>query len=269
MKPGSPQARALFVKKETEFKTELKKSKEIVKNTLELATEEDPYTPYRLIAVANEYLAMVSLYIQITEDMEFLKGTKNETYLNEGRKTFYNALLNLEKVFTDFISIEPTEIQETVELLPKFDPARKIIFFRKMGFILDRLEGAFGEKTKYRWAFIDMFARFAIIFKNSMDYKQLGTRDPRKPFFEENEVLINILVDILTRASDKLREKYELATREFDDMNKAIKILDEVRRINTILGDQKVAEDVKKKIEVWTDKLEKDMKAKDKKGRRK
>ena len=270
MKPGSPQARALYTKKEMEFKNQIKKHKDYLKSIEQEIknSEADPFNNYRNIAMANEFLTMVSLYIQITEDMEFLRGTKNETYLNEGRKSYYSALLNLEKTFTDFIALEPTEIQENIEKIKKFDPARKIIFFRKMGFILDRLENSFGENSKYRWGFVDMFSRYAVIVKNSMNFKQLAARDPRKPFFEENEVLINMVVDVLNRSSDRLREKYELVTREFDDMSKSIKILDELRRFYTLIRDQRATEEVKKKMEIWHEKLEKDQKAKEKLKRR-
>lgn len=262
MRAGSPQARALYSKKELEFKEVLQQSKQYIKNMEEeiKKNEGDNFNLYRTIAVANEYLNMVSLYIQITEDMESLKGVKNETYLNEGRKAFYSVMLNIEKIFTDIINLEPTEIQENVEKVSKFDPARKIILFRKMGFILDRLQNSFGENSKYKWAFTDMFARYAVIVKNSMNIKMLSTRDPRKPFFEENEVLVNMLVELLTRAADRIREKYELASQKFEDMNKAIRILDELRRFQVLLGDQSGAEDAKKKMAIWNDKLEKDLK---------
>jgi hypothetical protein len=269
MKPGSPQARALYVRKEQEFKTELQKNKDFIKEMESQITgtgeKRGRYDGYRAIAIANEYLNMVSLYIRVTEDMEYLRGVKNETYISEGRKTYYSALFSLEKVFTDIINLEPTEIQKNLESVPKFDPARKIIFFRKMGFILDRLQGAFGEKSKYKWSFVDMFARYAVLMKNAMDYRQLSIRDPRKPFFEENEVLVNMLVEVLNKAADRLREKYEMVTQEWDDMNRAIRILDELRRFHTLMGDSKAAEEAKKKMDAWNDKLEKDMKAKESK----
>ncbi|PKL11122.1 MAG: hypothetical protein CVV50_06140 [Spirochaetae bacterium HGW-Spirochaetae-6] len=270
MKPGSPQARALFSKKEIEFKGELEKSKSIIRRLeAELKQPDEIFNPYRLIGVANEYLRMIHLYVTITEDMAFLKGSKNESYLTEGRKAYYNALLNLEKIFSDIINLEPTEIQDTASKLPKFDPARKVIFFRKMGFTLDLLSESFGEKSKYRWAFTDMFARYAIVMKNSMNYKDLLARDPRKPFFEENEILINMVMELLNKASDKLREKYELATKEFDDMNKAVKILEELRRLYTLTSDQNAVDEIKKKMDVWNEKLEKDMKNKEQQKKRK
>jgi len=264
MKPGSPQAKALFLKKETDFKREVEQTKGNIKKLEEsIAKNTDGFADYRQIALAAEYLTLVNLYIAITDDMLSLRGVRNESYLSEGRKAYYSALMCLEKVGSDIINLEPTEIQAKVDKIPKFDPARKIIFFRKMGFTLDRLSESFGEKSKYRWGFVDMFGRYAVIVKNFMDYKQIATRDPRKAFFEEHEVILNMLLDLLSRAADKLREKYEMATKEFEDMNKAIRILDELRRINVILGDSAGAEDNKRKMDVWKDKLEKDLKSKE------
>ncbi len=264
MKAGSPQAKALYAKKELEFKGQMEKCKSFIKKLeKEIDENQDIFNDYRAISIANESLKMISLCVNITDDMAFLRGVKNESYLNEGRKIFYNILLTLEKVFSDFINLEPTEIQAVTEKMTKFDPARKVIFFRKMGFTLDRISQAFGEKSKYKWTFVDMFSRYAVLMKNSMNFKELLARDPRKDFFEENEVLINILFDLLNKASDKLREKYELATKEVTDMNKAIKILDELRRIYTLTNDNNAVDEVKKKMEVWTEKLEKDQQNKE------
>jgi hypothetical protein len=56
-----------------------------------------------------------------------------------------------------------------------------------------------------------------------------------------------------------------MVTQEWDDMNRAIRILDELRRFHTLMGDSKAAEEAKKKMDAWNDKLEKDMKAKESK----
>ncbi|HCL56695.1 MAG TPA: hypothetical protein DHW82_06760 [Spirochaetia bacterium] len=259
------QMKNAYRQKEEAFKEELARIKDHIKKMEdEIKVSTDNYNDYRQIAIANEHLAMVTLYINITEDMETLKGVKHESYLNEGRKAFYNVLLSLEKVFTDFIPLEPTEIQKKADSIPKFDPARKIILFRKIIFILNNLEKGFGEKSKYRWAFADMFVRFAIIFKNAMNIKDLTTRDPRKPFFEENEILTNMLFDVLSRSSDKLREKYEISTKKVIDMSNALKILEELRRYFVLFKETASAEETKKKIDVWEDKLQKDMKTNEK-----
>lgn len=269
MKPGSPQAKILFAKKETEFKSDVDKSKSLIKKLEgEIQKNADAYNDYRYIAIANEYLSMVLLYVKITDDMAVLRGVKNDTYLNEGRKSFYNALLALEKVFTDIVNLEPTEIQQKIEKIAKFDPARKIILYKKIRFVLDKLSDSFGSSSKYRFAFNDMFARYGIIIKNSSNIKALTAKDPRKPFYVENDILTNMLIDVLTKAADKMREKYETSTKEFEDMRKATKILEELKRIFVLLGDSQASDETKKKYDVWKDKLEKDLKAKDQKDQK-
>ncbi|HOJ49660.1 MAG TPA: hypothetical protein PKW55_02510 [Spirochaetota bacterium] len=261
--------KALFAKKEQEYKLELERHNIFIKDRENeiAANPNDPYNPYRQIAIANELISIVTINIQITEDMEMLKGVRNESYLTEGRSSYYKALIVLEKVFTDFVNADFTEIQKIVESIPYFDPARKIIFFRRMGFVLDRLEKSFGEKSKYKWSFADMFSRYAVVFKNAMNYKELAARDPRKWFFEENEILANMVVELLNKSADRLRQKYEMSTKQFDDMNRAIKILEELRKVHTMLNEHAAGEEVKKKIDVWKDKLNKDMEEK-KKGKK-
>jgi len=260
----------LYASKEMDFKDNLDKSKALIRKLEEdIKKSNDGFNDYRQIAIANEYLTMISLYIQITEEMVTLKGVRNETYLSEGRKAFYGVFLILEKIFTDVINLEPTEIQAKIEQLPKFDPARKIIFFRRMGFILDRLSESFTDKSKYKFSFHDMLARYAIIVKNSSNFKDLSVRDPRKIFFEENQILYNMLLDLLNKASDKLREKYEVSTKEAEDMKKAIRILEELKRIHTLTGETGAADEAKKKVDVWNDKLSQDLKYKEELAKKK
>ena len=82
-----------------------------------------------------------------------------------------------------------------------------------------------------------------LFFKNYGDYKQIAAQDPRKSF-EENQVILNMLLDLLW-ASDNY-EKIRNIHQRFEDMNKAIRILDELRRINVILGDKHAAEENKR-----------------------
>ena len=108
MKPGSPQAKALYVKKENEFKKEVAETKEKIKALEnEISKNTDGLADYRQIALAAEHLTLVNLYIAITDDMLSLRGVKNETYLGEGRRSYFNAIICLEKVVTDIINLEP------------------------------------------------------------------------------------------------------------------------------------------------------------------
>jgi hypothetical protein len=65
---------------------------------------------------------------------------------------------------------------------------------------------------------------------------------------------------LLMQAADRYREKYELSTNRIDDFKQGILFLSALRRVNIVLGDREGAETSKKKLDIWTLKLESDLK---------
>jgi len=62
------------------------------------------------------------------------------------------------------------------------------------------------------------------------------------------------------QAADRYREKYELSTNRIDDFKMGINFLHALRRLHMILGDRDEADSVKKKSDIWSAKLEQDIK---------
>jgi hypothetical protein len=62
------------------------------------------------------------------------------------------------------------------------------------------------------------------------------------------------------QAADRYREKYELSTNRIDDFKQGMIFLSALRRFHIILGDREEAETVKKKLDIWSVKLESDIK---------
>ena len=60
----------------------------------------------------------------------------------------------------------------------------------------------------------------------------------------------------MRESGDRYREKFELATNRIDDFRKAISFLLALKRIHMLLGEGDKAEEVKKRAEVWTNRLE-------------
>ncbi|MDR2478243.1 MAG: hypothetical protein LBD48_02900, partial [Treponema sp.] len=54
-------------------------------------------------------------------------------------------------------------------------------------------------------------------------------------------------------------EKYELSTSRIDDFKMGVAFLSSLRRIHALLGEQNDAVTIKKKLDIWTVKLETDM----------
>jgi hypothetical protein len=111
-----------------------------------------------------------------------------------------------------------------------------------------------------------MDCRYITLLKNMIDWKQVGkNNDPRMPFYQEQEVLSKMAKELLQKAAERAREKYELSTHEIEDMQKAIGYLNALRRIHSVFGESFQAEECKKKSKAWSKKIEADQKAKDRK----
>jgi len=99
----------------------------------------------------------------------------------------------------------------------------------------------------------------AVITKNILDLKAAeANRDPRSPDYEPTMYHLILLKKLLNQAADRYREKYELSTRRIDDFQMAIRFLGALRMIHILLGDREDAENVKRKFDVWTARMQAD-----------
>jgi exonuclease VII small subunit len=87
--------------------------------------------------------------------------------------------------------------------------------------------------------------------------------DPSYKYYEEVNEVLRHCKKSMESAAQKYRTKYELSTMDVADMNKAIDLMNLLVRIYIILNEQQFAQDSKKTIEKWKDKLEQDLKKKD------
>ena len=86
--------------------------------------------------------------------------------------------------------------------------------------------------------------------------------DPRVDGYECRMEHLQLAKKLLGNAADRYREKYELSSLRIDDMNLAVSYLSAHRRLATMTGDSTEAEVIKKKMEIWTAKMEADTRKK-------
>jgi hypothetical protein len=88
----------------------------------------------------------------------------------------------------------------------------------------------------------------------------VANTDPRSPDYEPTVYSLRLVKKLLMQAADRYREKYELSTNRTDDFKMGINFLSALRRLHILLGDRDDGETVKKKLDIWTSKLETDIK---------
>ena len=227
-----------------------------------LAIQKEPGTAaFKRLTLADEMLNLASYQIIISNVSQTRLKVKEENALNDGRKSLYKSVIYLEEVVSNYIDVPYSDYEERLQEIASIDAARRYLLIRKMGLAIELLENAYGDNTKWRWTFVELEGRFAAVAKNIIDLKNaVANTDPRSPSYEPTVFHLRMIKKLLNQAADRYREKYELSTNRIDDFKQGINFLGSLRRLHVLMGDRDDAETVKKKLEIWSAKLETDIK---------
>ncbi|MDR2901052.1 MAG: hypothetical protein LBV20_05990 [Treponema sp.] len=234
------------------------------KNILTVINKDTNGIAFKKIVLAEEMLNLASNYIIISNISQAMLNIKNEEFLNDGRKALYKAIIYMEDVVTNYIDVPFNDYEEKLKEIESFDAARRYLLVRKIGLAIELMEQGYGDNTKWKWSFVELEARFAAVAKNIFDLKSAFTNtDPRSPQYEPTVYHLRLMKKLLLQAADRYREKYELSTNRIDDFKLAISYLGSLKRIHILMGERDEAETIKKKQEIWSAKLEADIKKKE------
>jgi hypothetical protein len=231
------------------------------KNLLALIQKSAASAAFARLTLSEEMLNLTSYYIVINGISQAMLKVKNEEALNEGRKAVYKSVIYMEELVSNYVDASFSEYENRLAEIASADAARRYLLARKMGLTIELLENAYGDNTKWRWAFVELEGRFAAVAKNLLDLKNaVANTDPRSPNYEPTVYHLRLIKKLLAQAADRYREKYELSTNRIDDFKLGINFLYALRRIHVVMGEKDEAEMVKKKLEIWSAKLETDLK---------
>ena len=239
---------------------------EINQKIKHLEIKKDENDNLNKIRVASHYVDLVSIYCAMTDLSQSLLGYKNESYLDKGRKSLYKSIIILEAVVSNYIDMPLGENYELLKSLDSFSDAERIKLVRKIGYTVSLLADRYGENSKWKWSFVEIEGRFSVIAKNLFDFRTFQAKnDPREEGFNERYDYLYLVKEFLIKASNRYREKYELTNQTADDMKKAIDYLKALKRIHILFNESEEVQNVGKRIELWSQKFETDLKAKEKK----
>lgn len=234
------------------------------KSILTLLQKDQNGAAFKRLSLADEMLNLVSNYVVISGISQAMLGVKNEDALNEARKALYKSVIYLEEVVSGLVDVPYSDYEAKLTEIESVEAARRYALVRKLGLAIRLVEDAYGDNTKWKWTFVELEGRFAAVAKNIFDLKNaVANTDPRAPDYEVTVYQLRNLKKLLMQAADRYREKYELSTNRIDDFKQAINFLGSLRRIHVLLGERDEAETVKKKLDIWSAKLEADQKKKD------
>jgi hypothetical protein len=218
-----------------------------------------PAAAAKRLGLARDMINLATNYIVLSSMSQSMLRMKNEEALNEGRKSLYKSVVYLEEIIGKQIDAPFSEYEERLEAIGDMGAERRYLLIRKLGLAIQLLEDAYGDQSRWRWAFVELEGRFAAAAKNIIDLKAaFYDMDPRSPEYEPARRLLILAKKLLARAADRYRSRYELSTGQIDDFNRGIQFLSALKRLHGLLNEREQAETVRKKLDIWTAKLEGD-----------
>jgi hypothetical protein len=243
-----------------------RKVDEIYQKIKYLETKTEEQENLKKIKIASHYIDIVSIYCAMTDLSVNLLSHKNESYLDAGRKALYKAIIVLEDVVSNTVDMPLGENYELLASLENFSDSDRLGLIRNLGYTISLIEDRYGKNTKWKWSFVEMEGRYAVIAKNLFDFRSYQKKnDPTIEGFDDRYDYLFLVKDFLIDASNRYREKYELTNHSTEDMRKAIEYLRALKRIHILFNEKNEVQNVTKRIELWSQKFEADIKAKEQK----
>lgn len=237
-----------------------------------LAKQDDVTAAYKYLVLAEDMLCLATMHLAKHKLSLAIIKSKNEVSLNDARKALYKSIIYLENIVTDFIDAPFSDYKDKVAGIANISMKERYYLIRKLGLAIDMVIDAYGDNTKWRWSFVELQGRFATIAKNIVDLKDATENglNPYSPDYETTVFHLRLTKKLLQKSADQHREKYELATGggTSEDFKRAIMYLNALRRLHLILNEHGNAEEVKRKISIWQEKLDKDAKKREDKRKR-
>ncbi|WP_461247277.1 hypothetical protein [Treponema sp. R6D11] len=261
MAKNTDQDRALYQEKVKIYVAMTKALLDTEKKILVEAKKNTPNSSIQKLALADEMLNLASYYIAINGMSQAVLKSKNEEALNDARKSLYKAVIYLEEVVSNLIDAPFSDYQDKLIAIESYNQDQRYHLICKMGFAIDLLEQAYGDNSKWRWTFVDLEGRFAVTAKNIIDLKAIYEQmAPGAEYYDSTVYHLRLVKKLISQAADRYREKYELSTGQVLDFKTGINFLSALRRLHIVLSENEESNEIKKKLAIWSAKLETDHK---------
>jgi len=255
--------RELYNKKIEPYQERIQKSLEKEKSIQELIQKDSSGVAYKKLLLCDEMIYISTLYMMMNSLALKILEVKNNDALNDARKSLYKAIIYLEEIVSNVVDVPYSELDDKLAEISNTPLEKRYYQIRKLGLAIRMLTDAFGDNSKWKWSFVELEGRFAVVAKNMIDMKQAAKDyfDPRSPDYDTTVYCLRLIRKLLDKSASAYRDRYELSTRRLDDIRMAINFLLAQRRLCIATGIVEDADDIRKKAIVWKDKMEADHKA--------
>lgn len=245
------------------YKKRINESLEKEKSMLTVMKNDSVGIEYKKLILAEEMIYIATLYVAINGSSMKILQIKNNDALNDARKTLYKAIIYLEEIVTNSINVAYSELSDNLAAISNTPIQKRYQLMQKLGLAIQMVIDGFGDNSKWKWSFVELQGRYAVVAKNLLDMKAAVKDyfDPNATNYEPTVLYVRLVKKLIEDSATAYRDRYELSTRRIDDINAGINFLLASRRIAVALGSSEEAEEIKKKAITWKKLMEADQKS--------
>ncbi|MBN1531040.1 MAG: hypothetical protein JXA20_00105 [Spirochaetes bacterium] len=247
-----------------DIKSSVDKLQKKVNETVSKRKKMPAIAPYYVLESVVNLLLIIEDYLKMNDLSVEMLGIKNETFLNNARKEFYKVLQQMEEIVGKDVDRSLRENDEYIDRIERLNPHQILKLVQRIHFVLRSLRNKVGETSKWKWSFVELQSRVAVITKNITKFSDIAKlRDPRVEYFYDRRDLMQLCKESLTEAARQYRAKYEMAGKSREDLKRSIEFLSSLRRIHVIFGESEDAAKLKNTIDAARMALESEDKSKE------
>lgn len=252
-----------------QFKKDIDDASRRIKEAEQIKKKMPRIAAYKDVEILLEHLKIIMLRISMNDASLEMLESKSEKELNEARKTYYKALQIMENIVGNDIDRSLKDNAEHLAKIDRINPLQSLRIVQRLNTVLSILIDRLGTGSKWKWSFVDLFARVAVVTRNMINFSETQKyRDPRTEFYRERQELLAICKNDLKDAALQYRTKYEQSTKATGDILKSIELLTALRKIHALFGEAEEAKKIKTTIDALQQKISEMEKEEDQKKKK-
>ncbi len=254
---------AIMKKEKEEFKTKYNKYKEKLqelekeaKIIVSVGKKEKEILEYAKIKECIIKIQKASINCNIAILSQVIQNIRGDAYISDARKEIYSIIsdfLNLAKI--DHQS-SFTDNQEFLQKISKTNPIQRYHLMKALNLIINKIY-ELELPGKYRWSLPELYQKFALLIFIFLDFKLLEkTKNPDMEFYEALHNHLDLLIEILQKASQEYRSKYELASKDLESLQNVKKNQELLKRIYNFIGNKQEENKISLALESTKEKID-------------
>ena len=180
--------------------------------------KEKKLAPLLRIGIIINLLKQIELRLKMNYASEQMMGAKNNGFLDEARKDIHKIFLEGEAMVTLKVGESIDFNREMLEAIKPFSTRQRLNMYKHIKKAIIDLIHAYGENTKWKWSFPDLWTKLAIMGNNIFDFREFqANRDPRKEFYYDLQEFLKIIKEDLLFTAGENAKKFRVSTRIFEN----------------------------------------------------